>query len=348
MVGLQDLQKHLPDSTLPPSLGGSLLPSRAVTATAGAQALESPVRSSNKKLPMAPPRQRPVPERRQSFPDMATLETNRQTAQPPAGAVNRMKDLFEQKKDQKKDEHTVVSPQRRPHNGVSRSNPPPPNKPIKMLPVPPQRTSAAATNIVRTDHKGDKGRINAGKVALTVLNIGSNSKSSGDKTSSKSDIKPGTSSKPVNDRPPLPPSNGGGNKKKQVYSEYETVEITPMPSSPTKPRSSKPRSIPPAPPASNKPREPSTAVPAASSKPPPVRPVEPPAASSKPPPVRPVEPPAASSKPPPVRPVEPPAASSKPPPKSQYENIQIKRTGHDDSELLIVTLLSHDATIYSD
>ena len=47
MVGLQDLQKHLPDSTLPPSLGGSLLPSRAVTATAGAQALESPVRTTN-------------------------------------------------------------------------------------------------------------------------------------------------------------------------------------------------------------------------------------------------------------------------------------------------------------
>ena len=318
MVGLQDLQKHLPDSTLPPSLGGSLLPSRAVTATAGAQALESPVRTTNKKLPMAPPRQRP-PERRQSFPDMTSIETSRQSAvaaaHPPTGAVNRMKDLFEQKKE----DHTV-SPQRKPHNGASSKPNPPSNKPLKIPPVPPQRTPGggasghSSSTDERSAHIGDKGRITAGKVALTVLNIGSSSKATGPSSkatgpsskatglSSKanSDRPTNSGSKASNDRPgnsssdrptgglgnsdSRPPPSGG--KKKPTYNEYETVEITPMPTSPTKSRNNKQ-----------------------------------PAARSTP--ARPKEPPA----PPPT---VPPASKSAP--KSQYENIQIKRTSHYDGE----------------
>lgn len=113
MVTLQDLKKHLPESALPSSLGGSLFPTRAVTATAGAMALESPVRSTNRKLPMAPPRQR-TSEHRRSYPNITSIspadpEDKPDTSgQPQAGAVNKMKGLFEQKKDE---HQMVLSPQ---------------------------------------------------------------------------------------------------------------------------------------------------------------------------------------------------------------------------------------------
>ena len=105
MVSLPDLHKQLPEASLPPSLGGSLLPSRIVTATAGASAQESQVKAMNRRLPRAPPRNR-TPVRQSSLSEL-TMNTvvscdqqeNGDTPQHQTGAVNRIKDLFEQKQE---------------------------------------------------------------------------------------------------------------------------------------------------------------------------------------------------------------------------------------------------------